>query len=138
MIALYSIKPIYSDKIISGIKTYELRKRLPANKIDYILIYSSSPVSKIVGYAEVRKTYKYSVSETWERFSKYTGIIKKDYLKYYEGCTFAYAIEFGKVNRFLRPFDIDTLNPDCVPPQSFSYVNENDFKRVIKRKTEVV
>ena len=138
MIALYSIKPFYSDQILDGSKTYELRKRMPTNELDYILIYASSPISKIVGYAEVRKTHKHRISETWKRFSKFTGINKNDYLKYYEGSTYAYAIELGKVNKFLRPFDIEILNPDCVPPQSFSYVDENDFKRVIKRKTEVI
>lgn len=138
MIALYSIKPIYSEQILNGSKIYELRKRIPINDLDYILIYASSPISKIVGYAEVRKIHKYSISETWKRFSKFSGIQKKDYLKYYDGCTHAYAIELGKVNKFLRPFDIDTLSPDCVPPQSFSYVNESDFKRVIKRKMEAV
>ena len=138
MIALYSIKPIYSEQILNGRKTYELRKRIPANDLDYILIYASSPTSRIVGYAEVRKVHKHRIEKMWKLFSKFTGIQKKEYLKYFEGCTYAYAIELGKVNKFLRPVTIDTLNSDCVPPQSFSYVDESDFKRVIKRKTEVV
>jgi len=138
MIALYSIKPIYSDQIISGSKTFELRKRMPANKLDYILIYSSSPVSKIVGFAEVKDVYKNSLTTTWKHVSKNAGISKNDYLEYFNGCSDAYAIELGAVKKFIRPFDIAELHPDRVPPQSFSYVDQKDFKRIIKRKTEIV
>jgi len=138
MIALYSIKPIYSDQIINGNKTFELRKRMPANKLDYILIYSSSPVSKIIGFAEVKDVHKNSLAATWKYVSKNAGISKKDYLEYFNGCKDAYAIELGIVKKFIRPFDITELNPNCVPPQSFSYVDHKEFKRLIKRKTELV
>ncbi len=138
MIALYSIKPIYSDQIISGKKTFELRKRMPANKLDYILIYSSSPISKIVGFAEVHNVHKNSLAATWKQVSRYAGISKKDYLDYFDGCSDAYSIELGVVKKFIRPFEITELNPDRVPPQSFSYVDQNTFKRIIKRKTETV
>ena len=42
----YPIKPIYSERIMSGEKKYELRKRLPNNKINHILIYATTPVAK--------------------------------------------------------------------------------------------
>jgi len=138
MIALYSIKPIYSNKIISGHKTYELRKRMPARRIDYILIYSSSPVSKVVGYAEVKDVHKNSVSEVWKYASKHAGITKQAYEEYFKGCCDAYAIELGSVKKFTRPFNIKEINPGYVAPQSFSYIEQSEFKRIIRRKTEDV
>ncbi len=138
MIALYSIKPIYSNKIISGNKTYELRKKMPAKKIDYMLIYSSSPVSKVVGYAEVKGVHKNTVSEIWKFTSKYAGITKQAYEEYFKGYGDAYAIELGSIKKFTRPFAINEINPDYVAPQSFSYIDQNEFKRIIRRKTEAV
>lgn len=138
MIALYSIKPVYTDKIISGDKIFELRKRLPTAKLDYIVIYSSSPICKIVGYAEILDVHKNKVSSIWKLVSSSAGIAKKDYLEYFKDCDDAYAFELGEVKRFIRPFELSILKPDLVAPQSFSYVDESDFKRIIKRKTESV
>lgn len=138
MIALYSIKPVYSEQIINGNKKYELRKRVPARSLDYILIYSSSPMSKIVGYATVKKIHKSQVSKIWTLVSKQAGITKKDYMEYFENSSDAYALELGEVKRFVKPFNISELDPDCVPPQSFSYVDKNEFKRIMRRKTELV
>lgn len=138
MIALYSIKPVYTDRIISGDKIFELRKRLPAKKLDYIVIYSSSPICKIVGYAEILGVHKNKVSSIWKLVSSSAGIAKKDYMEYFKGCDDAYAFELGKVIRFIRPFELNILKPGLVAPQSFSYVDDCDFKRIIKRKTESV
>ena len=138
MIALYSIKPIYSNQIINGTKKYELRKRMPAKKLDYILIYSSSPTSKVIGYAEVKDIYKNTVHQVWKHTSKYAGISKKAYEEYFNGCQNAYAIELGLVKKFVRPFAIEEINQDYVAPQSFAYISHDEFKRVKRRKTKDV
>ena len=138
MIALYSIKPIYSEQIINGNKKYELRKRMPARHLDYILIYSSSPTSKVVGYAVVKKIHKKQVANLWMLVSEHAGITKKDYMAYFKNSSDAYALELGEVKRFVKPFSICEINPNCVPPQSFSYVDNNHFTRLRKRKTELV
>ena len=138
MIALYSIKPVYSDRIIRGDKIFELRKRLPASKLDYMVIYSSSPTCKIVGYAKILNVHKNKISSIWTLVSSSAGIAKKDYMEYFNDCDNAYAFELGKVKRFIRPFELSVLKPGLVAPQSFSYVNESDFKRIIKRKTKSV
>lgn len=138
MIALYSIKPIYSNQIINGTKKYELRKRMPAKKLDYILIYSSSPTSKVIGYAEVKGIYKNTVQQVWKRTSKFAGISKKDYEDYFDGCENAYAIELENVKKFVRPFNLVEINEDYMAPQSFAYISHDEFKRIKRRKTEDV
>jgi len=138
MIALYSIKPIYSEQIINGNKKYELRKRMPARNLDYILIYSSSPTSKVVGYATVKKIHKKQVANLWMLVSDHAGITKNDYMAYFKDSSDAYALELGEVNRFVKPFNINEIDPACVPPQSFSYVDKNKFSRLKRRKTEIV
>ena len=45
---LLSINPQYVESILNGTKEYEFRKN-----IDKIIIYSTSPIMKVVGEAEV-------------------------------------------------------------------------------------
>ena len=54
-IILMSIKPEYVDKIFSGEKKYEYRKRLCKEKIDTIIVYSSSPIQKVVGELKIKQ-----------------------------------------------------------------------------------
>jgi predicted transcriptional regulator len=44
MKALLSIKPEFVDKIISGEKKYEYRKRIFKQKIEAVVIYCTMPV----------------------------------------------------------------------------------------------
>ena len=46
---LMSIKPEYVNKIFSGEKRYEYRKRICKNNIEKVIVYSSYPVQKVVG-----------------------------------------------------------------------------------------
>lgn len=134
----YPIKPVYSEKIMTGEKRYELRKRLPNNNIDYILIYSTVPIGKIVGYAKVKEVYEKTVSDMWEMVSSSAGISEKDYMEYFNGKDNAYAIELEGIKRFKKPFNVKEINQNFTVPQSFCYVNEDDFKRLKKRKVEYV
>jgi predicted transcriptional regulator len=134
----YPIKPIYSEKIMNGQKKYELRKRLPNSEIDYILIYSTTPVAKVVGYAEVKKTHVKPVHDMWIMVSPLAGISKEDYMSYFDGKENAYAIELKNVWRFKSPFDIKEINKNFTVPQSFCYVSEEDFKRLKRRRVEHV
>ena len=138
MIAFYPIKPVYVDRIIDGTKKYELRRRLPSGRIDYVLIYSNSPVAKVVGYAKIKLTLKRTVEELWPLVGKEAGISKADYLSYFEGCNEACALELVDVRRFVRPFGAEEVAHKFVVPQSFCYIEAKDFRRLKKRKTENV
>ena len=47
------IKPKWFDLIASGKKTVEVRKVMPARKIDKLIFYITAPISKVVGECEV-------------------------------------------------------------------------------------
>jgi len=134
----YPIRPIYSEKIMKGEKKYELRKRLPNSEIDYILIYSTTPIAKIVGYAEVKTTHIKSVQDMWKMVSNCAGISKEDYMDYFHGKENACAIELENVWRFKKPFDVKEINENFTVPQSFCYVSTEDFKKLQRRKVEHV
>ena len=50
---LLSINPQYVDRIMNGDKIYEFRKIPCKRNVDKIVIYSTSPVMKVVGEADV-------------------------------------------------------------------------------------
>ena len=52
VIAFLPIKPIYANRILEGSKRYEFRRTRLRQDITHVVIYSTSPVKKIVGIAE--------------------------------------------------------------------------------------
>ena len=138
MIAFYPIKPMYSERILVGEKKYELRRRLPSRALTYMLIYSTNPVGKVVGYAKVKKVHKNSIYEIWNMVSSCAGITKIAYETYFKGCDEACALELEDIRRFVRPFCVKEISADFMAPQSFCYVDEAVFKRVSRRKTKAV
>lgn len=138
MIALYPIKPRYTNKILSGEKIFELRKRLPSSEVNYILIYSTSPVAKIVGYAKIKKFHSLGVDDLWSLVSDRAGIDIESYNEYFSNSPNACAIEFDKVYRFNRPFNIKELSENIVVPQSFCYIDKTTFLKIKRRKTLLV
>ena len=66
-----SLKPEYGESVFSGSKTVELRNRIvriePGTTI---WIYFTSPVSEIVGVADVRSVVYGSPAEIWRCFRK--------------------------------------------------------------------
>ena len=119
---LLSIKPEYVERILAGTKKYEYRKRLARNKSSILLVYSTSPIMKIVARVEIRGTISAAPSTLWEQTKSNAGISRKKYREYFHGCKTAYAYELGKVERFNPPHDLSGYNI-MIAPQSFSYVD---------------
>ena len=51
---LMSINPEHVDNILAGTKKFEFRKNKCKEKIDSIIIYSTSPIMKVVAEVEVK------------------------------------------------------------------------------------
>lgn len=134
MIALYPIKPMYTDRILSGEKTYELRRRLPKKELTHVLIYSTHPVGKVVGYAKVQGVVKGSVKDLWNKLHSNFGICEEDYFSYFEGCEEAKAIKFSEVRKFIRPFKLSEISEELSVPQSFCYMDRDIFSKIRRRK----
>jgi predicted transcriptional regulator len=135
MIALYPIKPVYTERILSGEKRYELRKRLPKGETKYVLIYATYPVGKVVAYGVVKGFHRDTVKGLWGKVSKEAGIALKDYNEYFKASDEACAIEFDRVYKFKRPFNVREIYESFTVPQSFCYVDKVIFDRLRGRKT---
>ena len=119
---LLSINPEYVERIFAGSKKYEFRKRLANRTVDKILMYSTAPIMKVVGEAEVVKTISSSPTALWEYTKKFAGISRDKYRKYFKGCKVAYAYQLGKVIQYDSPKELSEFNID-LPPQSFIYLS---------------
>lgn len=118
---LMSIKPEYVDKIFSGSKKYEYRKRMCKEKIDTIIVYSSSPIQKVVGELKIKQVLYDKKTIIWNKTNRYGGITKTKYDKYYENCDYAVAYEIEKAILYNKQKDLKDFNVKMAP-QSYVYI----------------
>ncbi len=119
---LMSIKPQYVDKIFSGEKKYEYRKRLCQKKIDRIIVYSSSPIKKVVGELIIKQVLYHNKNTIWNMTNQYGGIDKIEFDQYYENLENAVAYEIEKVIIYDKPKDLMDYHIKSAP-QSYVYIN---------------
>jgi predicted transcriptional regulator len=131
---LLSIKPKYIEKIKEGIKKYEFRKEtFKKRHSNEVFVYSSSPVQKIIGKFKIGKILEDSPERLWEQLSDCAGIEEKDFFEYFHGKTKGFAIEITDFIVFETPIDPKILDPNFVPPQSYSYVKDSFFNKYVKQ-----
>ncbi len=125
MNVLLSIKPKYVKAIISGDKRYEFRKTIfKAENINYVYIYSSSPVKKIVASFKIGTIIEDNPTSLWENVKDHAGLSDKDFFQYFEGKTRGYAIEIKDFDEFKNPYDPWQKLSNFIPPQSYCYFDE--------------
>lgn len=127
-VILLPIHPEYVNLIKLGKKKIEFRKRKFSKTVSKVLVYSTSPISKIIGYFDILGIVKSSPKKLWQDYSTVSGITEENYFKYYSNVQEAIGIKIGDVNLFTNEVDISILN--TVPPQSFKYLSEAEFNKV--------
>jgi len=132
IIAFMSIKPIYAEKIIAGIKKYEFRRAAIREKLSHMIIYSTSPVKKIIGIAEVEGVHSSSPTAIWERTKNAAGISRKLFRVYFKNKKIAYAIKIKEVIPFDKPISPKEIEKCFNVPQSFSYVNHLFYNKALR------
>jgi predicted transcriptional regulator len=126
---LLSIKPEYADKIISGEKIFEYRRKLPIINVKYIALYSTYPEKKILAIVDVIDQISEDPLKLWKITHKGGAITKFTFDKYFNGLFIAHAFKLGKVKKFNRPLTLNTINKTLIyPPQSFRYLSEIEVK----------
>ena len=127
--ALISIHPTYVEKILSGEKRLEFRRGWASSSVDFLVIYATSPIQRIVAIAELGKVTRGSKTQLWKLArDKGGGISRRKLFAYLEGKKEGVALEL------LRKLRIsDGINPRMVfgdefhPPQSFRYLKRDEL-----------
>lgn len=118
---MLSINPEHVENIFNGTKKYEYRKIKCKREVDKIIIYSTSPVMKVVGEATVEKILEKEPQELWEETKKLSGISLNFFNKYYDGCEKAIAYKLKDIKKYEKPLELKEYGIKMAP-QSFVYV----------------
>lgn len=121
---LMSINPEHVEKILSGKKKFEFRKRKCKEEIDSIVIYSTAPVMRVVAEVEVKDIIEGTPQTVWKKTSNAAGIDKKFYDKYFGGKNIAIAYVLGYVTRFDSPRTLTDYGVKTAP-QSYVYIRND-------------
>ena len=128
---LLSIKPIYSERIFSGKKMVEFRKKIPRNSFKYVYVYESSPTRRIVGQFTVNNIIKGRPADLLGKYGELIGMKWDDYFMYSSNRFEIYAIEITDVMPYNPPIDPFRINPNFKPPQNYCYVGK-EFELKLK------
>lgn len=122
---ILSIKPKFANEIYNGNKSVELRKKIgskfrPNVKV---YIYSSSPESKISGYAYIQEIQTLSVQQIKNLHLDNACISQSDFDSYYEGHDSGVLLWLYGVIKYETGVSLAQLKEKgLTAPQSFCYV----------------
>ena len=121
---LMSIKPTYAQRILGNKKRVEIRKKFSAKWIgSRAILYSTRPVSALVGEASIDSVCSGKPEDVWSVYSPYIDCSRAEYQSYVGASSEVYAIEFGDVMSYPVPVPISELSRlmgyGLRPPQSF-------------------
>ncbi|NSV19766.1 ASCH domain-containing protein [Enterococcus faecalis] len=118
---LLSIHPKFVDKIMTGEKKFEFRRVIAKRNPNKIIIYSTSPVCKVIGEAEVEDIIIDNPEKVWKETKKFSGVEKEFYVEYFDNRDLAVAYKLKNVIKYISPIDLKYFGIK-VAPQSFVYV----------------
>lgn len=123
---LVSMKPQYAERILSGSKMVEIRKRFSEKWIGCkVVLYSSTPQKALVGEATVCSITKGTPEAIWTRFHAGLGCTRGEFSAYVGQAAEVNAIELDNVFPYKEPVSISQisyllgLQADLRPPQSY-------------------
>lgn len=121
---LLSIKPCFVDKILAGTKRVEYRKRIPKDpQVNHVLIYSSSPVKKIVAEFVLGGFIADTPDRLWERTQEVGDISKDFFMRYFKDKSVAYAYQITDLQVFPAPKSLSDYSLKSAP-QDYCYVED--------------
>lgn len=122
-----SVKPEFAHKIISKEKSIELRKNRPNVKPgDHIIIYSTVPDKKVIGFCKIDAVIEISPEKMWLEYFDKLAIDKERFEQYYINTDIAFGIQMSSVCKLENPISLDLIRkfiPDFSPPQTYRYIS---------------
>ncbi|MBX9859245.1 MAG: ASCH domain-containing protein [Sphingomonas sp.] len=132
--AIISIQPRYANAILDGVKTVELRRRIPALSVGTRLwIYATLPVGAVIGRATVDRIVRGEPKKIWLEFGDQTGIDRIDFDAYFSGAEEAIGLQLVDVQRSVEQVDISqlrALREGFHPPQVIMTISNREAQRL--------
>lgn len=121
---LLSIHPEYAEAIFDGRKRFEFRRVLFKEDVEEVLVYATSPVSRVVGSFRIEDIYEDAPGELWVKTKTFAGVTKEMFDIYFKDRLKAFAIKVSNPIRFSQPQHLSKYVPSNNPPQSFCYIRD--------------
>lgn len=128
---LLSIKPEYVEAIVDGRKKVEFRKRIFSDSVERAFVYASSPVKRIIGSFLVDEVAKDTPENLWKEYSMCGCISEEKFYDYFSNHSIAYGIKIPSFDLLDVPFDPYDADPKFRPPQSFCYIDNVEFIKIL-------
>jgi predicted transcriptional regulator len=130
--ALISIHPAHAEKIFSGTKKLEFRRRWTTRSVTTLFIYATAPIQRIVGFATIAGITQGTPSQLW-RLSRQLdgGVSRRELFAYLDGTRTGVAIELKNITPLPGGTDPRLcLGRNFRPPQSFRYLSEKEIVQI--------
>ncbi len=132
MNVLLSMKPKYVEKVLSGEKKYEFRKRIWKKDVDRVFIYSTSPVKRIVASFKPGEIVEGPPDDLWDRFKEGSGVSEREFKEYFRNSNSGYAIQVTDLDRCSIDDGLIDQSKGFVVPQSYYYIQNEIIGRGVK------
>ena len=126
---LVSMKPRYAERVLSGSKLVEIRRKFSERWIGCkVVLYSSSPQQALVGEATVCSVTTGTPEAIWARFHAGLGCTRDEFSAYVGQAAAISAIELNDVFPYKEPISLSQityllgLQADLKPPQSYCHL----------------
>jgi predicted transcriptional regulator len=133
-VLLLSIQPRFTDALVSGRKSVELRRsRMQATPGCQVVIYSSSPVKAVVATAVLEAIDCRDPEDLWSRSGPVTAVTKAEFDAYFSGAERAYGLHLRDIASLKTPVSLRNLREGLgvEPPQSFRYLSRKQAELLL-------
>jgi len=134
--AIIYIHPNYADAILVGIKTIELRRRVPDLTIGSRLwIYATQPTGAVIGFVTIEQVTRADPATIWRKHRAGTGIDHAAFKAYFNGSQEGVAISLCAARRVEQPITIEQLHEirdSFHPPQVLTRLTSAEAKALRK------
>jgi len=130
-VVLLSVRSPHAERLLSGAKTVEFRRRewkVPDGA--KVLLYESRARRAIVGSLIVVSTDVGSRSAMWVSHGATSGLTRREYREYFAGATLAVAIRVARVSQLDEPLPLGELrrrSPAFHVPQSYRFLDVEEL-----------
>jgi len=127
---LMSIKAKYAEKVLSGEKKVEIRKKFSKKWTGQkVSLYASRPKSSLVGQALISKVIIAEPNTIWDEFGDQIGCTKEEFKRYVGSISEVYAVVLEHVTPYRKSIPIQDVSnltqKQLRPPQNYYNLDQN-------------
>jgi predicted transcriptional regulator len=108
---LMSIHPRHAEQILSGLKQVEFRRKSPKRPVKHMIVYATSPIQRVVGFARVLTVVKGSLESLWSQFGSVGGITRAEFDAYFAGLDEGSVLVLSEATTLKVPLMADRIIP---------------------------